>query len=209
MSPARQAAFQILLLVEKGGYASDLLAGRTQDLDARDAGLATRIVYGCLRRQAQLDFLIQNHARRAASSLDTEVRLALRMGLYQLLHLERVPPHAAVSESVELVRRAKKASAAGFVNAILRKAGRSGPPAWPDRATELSVPGWLLARWEEQFGERAAAGIARAFLDEPETHLRVPARAPVEGIDLEPTSVAGCFRLKSGESGGFRIQDIG
>ena len=88
-----------------------------------------------------------------------EVRIALRMGIYQLRYLDRIPAHAAVTESVELVKRAHKRSAAGFVNAVLRKVNRD-PIAWPDRATELSCPDWMLDRWERQYGDGSAEGIA-------------------------------------------------
>jgi 16S rRNA (cytosine967-C5)-methyltransferase len=169
-SPARIAAFEILLKTEAGGYASDLLLTRTAALDSRDAGLASEIVFGVLRLRAQLDFLIEHYSGRR-QKLDREVRAALRMGIYQLRHLERVPAHAAVGESVELVKRARKTSAAGFVNAVLRKVGRE-PVAWPTREIELSCPEWLLARWERRHGAEGAADIARAALEEPETHTR-------------------------------------
>src|ERR1035438_8858899 len=131
ISTARILAFDILLKVESGGYASDLLMLHSAALDARDAGLAAEIVFGVLRYRAQLDFLIQHHSGRARK-LDLAVRIALRMGFYQLRYLERVPPHAAVKDSVELVKRAHKTSAAGFVNALLRQANRD-PVAWPTR----------------------------------------------------------------------------
>src|SRR5436305_74284 len=104
IAPARSAAFDILQLVESGGYASDLLLTRTAALESRDAGLASEIVFGVLRYRAQLDFLIAHFAGRARK-LDTEVRTALRMAIYQIRYLERVPAHAAVKESVELVKR--------------------------------------------------------------------------------------------------------
>src|SRR5947199_1568345 len=94
------------------------------------------------------------------------------MGIYQLLYLERIPPHAAVSESVQLVKRARKVSAAGFVNAVLRKVDRE-PVAWPDRATELSMPAWLLDRWDRHYGRDVADAIARAALVEPEKYVQV------------------------------------
>ena len=122
--------------------------------------MAAEIVFGVLRFRAQLDCLIENYSGRPPGKLDPEVRTALRMGLYQLRYLERIPPHAAVGESVGLVRRAKKASAAGFVNAVLRKAD-AAPADWPDDAIALSVPAWLLDRWKAEFGPDAAAGIAR------------------------------------------------
>jgi 16S rRNA (cytosine967-C5)-methyltransferase len=166
MSPARILAFEVLARVERGGYASELLQARGQDLDPRDAALAQELVFGVLRRQAQLDFLIAHFSGREAHRLDPEVRLALRLGVYQLRHLDRVPAHAAVAESVELVKRARKRSAAGLVNAVLRRVHRE-PVAWPDRATELAMPAWLLERWEGHYGAEAARAAARAALGEP------------------------------------------
>src|SRR5579862_1088179 len=146
-------------MVEHGAYADDCLRAETRDLAARDAGLAGQIVLGVLRYQSQLDYLILHYSGRARR-LDPEVRIALRMGIYQIRYLDRVPAHASVGESVELVKRARKGSAAGFVNAVLRKVNRE-PVPWPDRATELSHPPWMLERWTEQYGETVATAIAR------------------------------------------------
>jgi 16S rRNA (cytosine967-C5)-methyltransferase len=169
-SSARIAAFDILRKVETGGYASDLLLTHTAALDSRDAGLAAAIVFGVLRYRAQLDYLIGHYSGRA-QKLDPEVSIALRMGIYQLRYLERIPPHAAVAASVDLVKRARKRSAAGFVNAVLRKVNRE-PVPWPGRDVELSCPEWMLARWERHYGAEAAAAIARAALEEPEKYMR-------------------------------------
>jgi 16S rRNA (cytosine967-C5)-methyltransferase len=188
ISPARQTAFDVLRRVHLGGYASDLLLQRSAQLDSRDAGLASEIVFGCLRYQAQLDYLI---ARRVPRPPDPEVRIALRMGIYQLRYLDRIPPHAAVGESVELVKRAHKA-AAGLVNAILRKTDRTVVP-WPDRATDLSMPPWLLERWDGKFGRATATKIAAAFLQPAETYIAptgriqdVGAQSIVPFLDLQP-----------------------
>lgn len=170
LSPAREIAFRILRKVETGGYASDLLRQLSVPLDARDAALAETLVFGCLRYQSQLDFLIGHYSGKSSSRLDSEVRIALRLGIFQLRYLERIPAHAAVMESVELVKRARKLSAAGLVNAVLRKVNRD-PVVWPDRATELSIPEWILARWDREFGAEAAIKIAKAALEEPETNV--------------------------------------
>lgn len=169
MSPARLLAYDVLRKVDAGGYASDLLLKLAAPLDSRDAGLASGIVFGVLRYRAQLDFLIAHYGARR--KLDPEVRTALRMGIYQLRYLERIPPHAAVAESVQLVKRARKTSAAGLVNAVLRKVTRD-PVEWPSREVELSCPEWLLSRWQARYGAEAAVGIARAALREPEKHTR-------------------------------------
>jgi len=164
VSPAREIAFRVLQRVHGGGYATDLL--RRESGDARDLALAESITLGCLRYQSQLDYLIEFFSGRKQLKLDDVVRIALRMGIFQLRYLDRIPAHAAVAESVELVKQAHKRSAAGFVNAVLRKVNRS-PLAWPDQATELSVPAWMLERWQHQYSEQAAAGIARAALEQP------------------------------------------
>src|SRR3954451_15667049 len=164
ISAARTTAFDVLLRVDvEDAFASDLLTAASENLKSIDAGLAEELTFGVLRVQAQLDFLIELYGGRPANRLDAEVRVALRMGVYQLRYLDRIPTYAAVGESVELVKRARKRSAAGMVNAVLRKETRD-PVKWPDRATELSIAAWLLDRWDQEFGPEVAAGIARAAL---------------------------------------------
>lgn len=206
VSPARRAAFDVLLRVESGAWASDLLRAVSAPLDSRDAGLASEIVFGALRYQAQLDHLIALRVPKVR--LDPEVRICLRIGFYQLLYLTRVPPRAAVAESVELVKRARKRSAAGLVNAVLRHPLPS-PIEWPDDATRLSTPPWLLARWQLQYGEIKAQGIASASLSPPATYLRFDTPLIPPSLRVEPTEIPGCFRLLSGDPSGFRRQDIG
>ena len=189
ISPARQIAFDVLRKVHHGGYASDLLFERSAQLDSRDASLASEIVFGCLRYQAQLDYLI---ARRVPRAPEPEVRIALRMGIYQLRYLDRIPPHAAVGESVELVKRLGRAPAAGLVNAILRKTDRT-PVPWPDRATALSMPAWLLEKWDRQFGRDTTDQIAAAFLQPAQSYIAstgriqdIGAQSIVPLLDLHP-----------------------
>jgi len=190
IAPARATAFTILSKVDAGGYASDLLVVHAAPLDSRDAALASAIVFGALRYQAQLDFLIEHYSGRR-QKLDAAVRIALRIGIYQLRYLERVPAHAAVADSVELVKRARKTSAAGFVNAVLRKVDRN-PADWPSREIVLSCPEWMLARWERRFGTATAEGIARAALEEPVEYTRggriqdIGSQSIVPLLELEP-----------------------
>ncbi|MGA8027531.1 MAG: transcription antitermination factor NusB [Bryobacteraceae bacterium] len=190
ISPARIAAFEVLAAVRGGAFASDALRDRTAALASRDAGLASQIVFGCLRRQSQLDFLISQYSGHPAGRLDTVVAIALRAAIFQLRYLERIPPHAAVDESVEWVKRQKRA-AAGFTNAVLRKVNRE-PVAWPDLATELSCPQWLLERWASHFGSVTAREIAKAALIEPLPYVRamrlhdIGSQAIVPLLDLQP-----------------------
>lgn len=165
MSLAREITFRVLQKVAKGGYATDLL--RREHGDPRNLALAESIVLGSLRYQSQLDYLIAHYSGKS-SKLDDEVRIALRMGIFQLRYLDRIPAHAAINASVDLVKQARKRSAAGFVNAVLRKVNRD-PIPWPDLATELSIPPWMLSHWQSHYGTEAASQIARAALSEPGT----------------------------------------
>ncbi|HKW88779.1 MAG TPA: 16S rRNA (cytosine(967)-C(5))-methyltransferase RsmB [Candidatus Acidoferrales bacterium] len=163
---ARKIAYEILLRVEReSAYASELLHARMDEhVNVRDAALATELVMGSLRRQRELDFFIERYAKKPPHSLDAEVLVSLRIGTYQLRYLTRIPAHAAVGESVELVKRSRKKSAASFVNAILRRASteksRSVQEFLARRlalAERMSVihshPAWLIERWLSRFGE--------------------------------------------------------
>src|SRR5208337_3782918 len=125
---ARSAAFEILLRVEREkSYASELLHSATfATLSVRDHGLATELVMGVLRWQSLLDQRLAAASSQKLERLDDEVLAALRLGAYQLQFLSRVPARAAIFESVELVKAARKRSAASFVNAVLRKITGTG-----------------------------------------------------------------------------------
>ncbi|MGE5206063.1 MAG: transcription antitermination factor NusB [Chlamydiota bacterium] len=123
ISPARSAAYDILLRVERhGAYASELLhSSRYEKLSPADHALCTEVVMGVLRWRSALDAGIEHFASQRLEKLDVEVLVSLRLGAYQMGWLERVPARAAIYESVELAKRARKRSAAPFVNAVLRK----------------------------------------------------------------------------------------
>ena len=208
ISPARLVAFDVLHAVEGGSYASDDLRLRSVTLSGRDAGLASQIVFGCLRFQNQLDFLIAQYSGRKPVDLDPVVKIALRGAIFQIRYLERVPPHAAVDNSVEYVKKRQRA-ATGLTNAVLRKVNRD-LVAWPDRATAMSCPEWLLRRWQYSFGEEAAVGIAKAALVEPQHYVRLPQgiERPAD-TELAETEIAGCYRVLAGDIGSLRFHDIG
>ena len=208
ISPARKAAFHVLETVSSGSYASDAIRHATASLSPRDAGLARQIVFGCLRYQLQLDHLIAKYSGKQADKLDVVVAIALRVGIFQMRHLERIPPHAAVHDSVEFVKHRKRA-ASGLTNAVLRKVNRL-PVVWPDAPTELSCPGWLLARWSAHFSEELSRQMAGAALVEPLPYIRVPpGQEPPAGLELEATPLPGAYRLLSPALPGIRLHDIG
>jgi 16S rRNA (cytosine967-C5)-methyltransferase len=177
VSPARAAAFAILLRVEReASYASELLhAPSYENLSTRDHALATELVMGALRWQSRLDDELSAVSSQPLAKLDLEILVALRLALYQFRWLSRVPKHAALNESVELVKRARKRSAASFVNAVLRKLERVTPPAAPSKAVPseeewftaeklahaFSHPRWLVERWAQAYGVAAANRICQ------------------------------------------------
>ncbi len=215
VSPARLAAFQILLRVEEqNAYASELLhSERLNSLSPADRGLCTELVMGGLRWQATLDRLLAGASSQRPGKLDKEVLVALRLGAYQLRFLTRIPANAAVNESVELVKRARKKSAAPFVNAVLRALVRQAAPGGanmvsaadpaakspaehisekdqkppiPEKALAdaWSHPEWLVARWVEQYGSEVARRICEFDQQTPMTALRLP-RNPEQAAALE------------------------
>jgi 16S rRNA (cytosine967-C5)-methyltransferase len=175
ISPARAAAFEILTLVAANkGNSDDLLhSARTAKLSAEDRNLATALVMGTLRWQIALDGRIQPLLQRPDQRLAEPVAIILRLGAFQLLHLDRIPPHAALNESVELARVSGNPHAAGMVNAILRKLTREKPPGKPLHestttfAQRLAHPQWLVERWVVQYGRSAAMKICEAGQSEP------------------------------------------
>lgn len=183
ISPARSVAFEILRRVEtEEAYASVLIATLPDSsLSREDRALAHEITLGVLRWQHLLDYFIERYAARPVRRLDVPVVIALRMGLYQLRYLARVPDSAAVNESVNLVKQSGGRSASGFVNAVLRKAARNaGDEAGAgiedpvDRTSvEVSHPAWMLRRWSAQLGEAEARSLAISNNEAPKVAFRV------------------------------------
>jgi 16S rRNA (cytosine967-C5)-methyltransferase len=194
VSPARLAAFRVLTLVGAGkGNSDDLMHGAlTAGLSAEDRGLATALVMGVLRWQIALDATVQGFLSRPDQRLGEPVAIALRMGAFQAQHMDRIPAHAAVNESVELCRVAGEPQAAGMVNAILRKVlalkPRGAPLVEPAEAMakRLGHPAWLVTRWAAAYGLSAARRICE--------------------YDQEETAGGGLFREDAAE-GMPRIDD--
>ena len=216
VSPARAAAFDILLRVEReSSYASDLLHSQAHErLSSADHALATELVIGVLRWRSRLDAEVATASSLPISKLDTEILIALRLALYQFLWLDRVPQRAALHESVELVKRARKRSAAPFVNAVLRKL--SAAPRNKDAASQdasspeamagaFSHPLWLVERWTRAYGLSAALRICRYDQAIPATAIRLCTPAAEqhlreEGVTLSPGSLlASARRVEAGD----------
>ncbi len=229
ISPARKAAFGILLCVERGkAHCDDLLRGREVDaLSAADRNLVTTLVLGVLRWQIRLDEQLKVLLKRPGARLDPEVSIALRLGAFQVLFLDRVPVHAAIDESVELAKHSGHRFASGMVNAVLRKLATTGRPTdlSEGSADELALahahPAWMVERWTRFYGLEAARAICRHGQTQPLLTVRVQdpaAEAELEkaGIRLEPgVLLAAARNVVSGDvfatavlrDGRVRVQD--
>lgn len=207
ISPARTRAFEILRRVgSDGAYSSILLAEAAAVLDEKDRALCHEITLGTLRRQIYLDAVVARHSSKPLRKIDSEVLIALRMGLYQLEFLDRIPDHAVVNESVGLAVRAGKRSARGFVNAVLRNAIRK--PArleFRDPVEELSVTGShprpLIDRWIARYGLEATKALVEFNNTPPPADFRFTVRfdrlprADRDEIEAYADSVASRGRL--------------
>lgn len=199
ISPARVAAFKILKQVETGAFSSILLAAEEPHLQPADKALCHELVLGVLRWQLRLDKILEHFSKRAIESLDPPVRIALRLGLYQLRYLSRIPASAAVNESVSLVRAARLSSATALVNAVLRRATREteyDPAAEVSDSLErlaiqTSHPVWLIDRWVTAFGFDQAEAFANANNMVPPTAFRVVANRANQSEVLAKLSATG------------------
>lgn len=238
ISPARVAALTALSDVNLKRHDLPAAVARVRPglKDERDRALATDLVTGTLRWQHQLDYLIEHFARRPLAKLDFEVLQILRLGAYQLIHLDRVPASAAVNDAVAQTRRAKKTSAAGLVNAVLRAiaAGKAkGALPLPDKTdalayleVALSHPRWLAERWlrslgfaeteaRETFNNTASPLTIRVNRLKTEPQTLVDALAALD-VEVVPARYApDAFVVKTGNplrtplahSGMFFLQD--
>jgi 16S rRNA (cytosine967-C5)-methyltransferase len=220
-SPARATAFDVLLRIEQqDAYSAELLHSRQYaKLSSADHGLATELVMGVLRWRSLLDAEIGRFSDKRVEKLDVEVLTALRLAAYQLLFLSRIPGRAAVHESVELVKRARKGSAAPFANAVLRKLAGSTTAAQIE-ATEcgstaelsrkLAHPLWLVERWVRQFGLSRAQQICSYDQLAPTAAVRLADAATElelghDGIDLAPGQLlASARKVRAGNVSGTR-----
>lgn len=214
---ARDAALEALLQMERRGAWSDGSLKRIaaqSGLDARDAALCTRLTYGVVQNRTLLDFYIDAWCSQKAARLEPVVACVLRLGIYQILFMDKVPDRAAVHETVELVKRRGRTRAAGMVNAVLRKcvASKNTLPPLPkkDFASKMTVqyshPRWLVERLTALLGEQEAEAFLRLDNEPVPTVIQTnPLKTTPEALAAELREagvsltahpwLAGCFEV--------------
>jgi 16S rRNA (cytosine967-C5)-methyltransferase len=227
---AREAALDMLLRVEREDAYSNIELNRTlgsAGLSRADAALATELVYGTIQRRLTLDYWLARFVARGLDKLQPWVLMLLRMSLYQLVYLDRIPPHAAVGEAVKIAKKRGHPGVVSLVNGVLRSlAGCRGElelPDDPDPVRRLSLkhsfPEWMAARWIETYGEETAEAVMAALNERPRACIRVNRlrggrrsvleRLKAEGFDAKPSllSPAGIVIRRGGnlaDTDGYR-----
>jgi len=215
ISPARTAAFDILMRIEtERAFSSVLLPLFEKDLSPADRSLCHELVLGVLRRQMLLDSNIS--ALSSDKKLDIEIRIALRLALYQLHYLDKIPAYSAINESVNLVQRAKKTSAKGFVNAVLRRSERENAiRSFTDEIEQVSVetshPRWLIDKWSDEFGLEKTIAIAKANNEHPQSAFRLLGSSEdatsLAEASIHSANVVGCYIAARGEARLFELAE--
>ena len=190
ISPARVAAFEILLKIEtERAFSSVLLPLYEEKLQPKDRALCHALTLGTLRKQIYLDRIIEKLTNKKTGKLDSAVLIILRIGLCQLLFLDKIPAHAAINEAVNLVQKAKKTSAKNLVNAVLRRVTREKielnyADETEKTAIETSHPRWLIEKWESQFGLEEAKKLAVANNVTPDLVFRLTVKSDENTIEI-------------------------
>ncbi len=199
VAPARKLAYQLLRRIESLKSFSDyaLNSRAVGRLELRDRNLTTEIVYGTLRWRGLLDFILATAISRPLEGIDPNVRILLRMSLYQMCQMDRIPDHALVHDAVELCKQEVRSGVEKFVNAVLRRLSRERPwedpefsklcPAWDS----VSLPKWLWERWSQRFGSERARAYALSLNGPPRHAFRISAtrRREASQVFESPESV--------------------
>jgi 16S rRNA (cytosine967-C5)-methyltransferase len=211
ISPARRVSYFVLSRIESGNLFSDdaLNSEGVAHLDVRDRHLVTEIVYGCLRWQVTLDYVLAKYSSRPWANVIPGLKILLRMSLYQLWHMDRIPDHALVNDAVELAKRELGKGTERFLNGLLRNLTRSRPwrdaefvskaPLW----LQVSLPKWLWERWVRRYGEQSAREFALSLNKPPQPALRYSGSADARSVPagIEPSElVPGAF-IRRGDQG--------
>ena len=237
MANPRKSAVKALIKVEADGGFSNLVIDNVikQDgIEGADSALATALFYGVLDRKITIDYILSKYSKQPIKKLPYYVAAALRIGVFQLLYMDRVPPFAAINESVNLVKRSKNSNSSGYVNAVLRNVDREKNNILPDDDSVKSIsirysfPEWIVARFVNQFGVEKTKEIFTEMLKKSDVYLRVNntkistdeliEKLHDEGVETEKTDIENGLKvisqsgaidgLSAYKNGYFHVQDL-
>jgi 16S rRNA (cytosine967-C5)-methyltransferase len=174
---SREIALDILLeILERGGYSHIILRqalNKYQYLDKSERAFISRIVEGTVEYLLQIDYIIDSFSNTKVSKMKPVIRTILRMSVYQLIYMDRVPDSAVCNEAVKLAVKRKFTGLKGFVNGVLRNISRNKEGlSWPDDSIRYSMPAWIVSMWEESYGRETAVTMMESFLKNKKTTVR-------------------------------------
>ncbi|WP_312425780.1 16S rRNA (cytosine(967)-C(5))-methyltransferase RsmB [Lacrimispora sp.] len=174
---SREISLDILLeILERGGYSHIILRqalNKYQYLDKSERAFISRIVEGSVEYLLQIDYIIDSFSNTKVSKMKPVIRTILRMSVYQLLYMDRVPDSAVCNEAVKLAVKRKFTGLKGFVNGVLRNISRNKEGlGWPDDSVRYSMPAWIVSMWEETYGRETAVTMMESFLKNKKTTVR-------------------------------------
>ena len=181
MINSREIALGVLYETEyNGAYVNLALKealAKNKELSAKDKGLVTRLVYGCVSRRNTLEYIIEQYSKIKIKKISKYIMLILKLGIYQLIYTDKIPQSAAVNESVKLARRYGHQSSAGFVNGLLHSVIRNGVK-YPEEVIshavyEYSYPEELVKKWFDDFGDEFTYELMQSMNEDPKLTLRV------------------------------------
>ena len=173
----REIALDILHeILEKGAFSHVVLnqaLGKYQYLEKKERAFITRVVEGTLENRIQIDYVLDQVSSVKVKKMKPLIRILLRMSVYQILYMDRVPDPAVCDEAVKLAAKRRFQGLKGFVNGVLRRISREKSGfSWPDASIRYSMPQWILDMWREAYGNERAESIARSFFSEKHTTVR-------------------------------------
>lgn len=174
---SREIALDILLeILERGGYSHIILRqalNKYQYLDKSERAFISRIAEGTVEYLLQIDYIIDSFSNTKVSKMKPVIRTILRMSVYQLIYMDRVPDSAVCNEAVKLAVKRKFTGLKGFVNGVLRNISRNKEGlSWPDDSVRYSMPAWIVSMWEESYGRETAVTMMESFLKNKKTTVR-------------------------------------
>ena len=195
----REVVLDVLLEVLENHNLSHLVLKQALEkylfLERQDRAFITRCVEGTLEYRIQIDAVIDRFSKVKTAKMKPVIREILRMSVYQILYMERVPDSAVCNEAVKLAKKRKFQGLSGFVNGVLRTVSREKENlSWKDASIRYSIPQWMLSMWEEMFGKETAETIAASFLEERPLTVRfnesiAPAAETVEELRAQNITV--------------------
>lgn len=174
---SREIALDILLeILERGGYSHIILRqalNKYQYLDKSERAFISRIAEGTVEYLLQIDYIIDSFSNTKVSKMKPVIRTILRMSVYQLIYMDRVPDSAVCNEAVKLAVKRKFTGLKGFVNGVLRNISRNKEGlSWPNDSVRYSMPAWIVSMWEESYGRETVVTMMESFLKNKKTTVR-------------------------------------